>query len=188
MKAFRAVLPWITLALALAGVAAGIHTAFVKTYERGASAGADAVHKQWSDHRAASALKEAELQANYRAREQTLTQQLDQLDQSNHQELQRVENEKAAFVAGVRAGRIRLSIPIALPTAPPACNAHLGGSTADPAPAAEPAETRAELAPAAAQSLVAIADDGDTAIRDLNTCIDRYNTVRTTLNHHVQSP
>ncbi|WP_439587649.1 lysis system i-spanin subunit Rz [Hydrogenophaga sp.] len=185
MKAMRALLPWLAIALAFAGVAAGIHAAFTSTYQRGHAAGADSVHRQWSDHRAASALKEAELQAYHRAREQTLVLRLDQLDQSNHEELQRVENEKAAFIAGVRAGRIRLSIPVAHAAA---CNAHHSAASADPAAAAEPAETRAELAPAAAQSLVAIADDGDTAIRDLNTCIDRYNTVRTTLNHDVQSP
>lgn len=39
-------------------------------------------------------------------------------------------------------------------------------------------QARAELDPAAAQSLVAITADGDAAIRQLNACIDFYNQVK----------
>jgi len=39
-------------------------------------------------------------------------------------------------------------------------------------------ETRAELDPEVSQALVSITADGDSAIRELNTCIDIYNEVR----------
>lgn len=39
-------------------------------------------------------------------------------------------------------------------------------------------EERAELDGETAQSLVSITSDGDEAIRDLNQCIDKYNSVR----------
>lgn len=74
--------------------------------------------------------------------------------------------------------------PLPLPTAPKAVRP----PQIPPLPPPAPAETRAELAPAAAEALVAIVDDGDSAIRDLSACIDRYNTLRTSFNHHVQSP
>ena len=42
--------------------------------------------------------------------------------------------------------------------------------------------TTAQLDPAFAQSLVAVTDDGDTAIRKLNACIATYNQVRDMIN------
>jgi prophage endopeptidase len=42
-------------------------------------------------------------------------------------------------------------------------------------------QTNAELDREVAKSLVAITDDGDKAIRQLNACIDAYNTVYQTL-------
>ena len=83
------------------------------------------------------------------------------------------------FIAGVRSGAIRLSIPV---------RAH--GSSTTPGDTAITSgsdnQTRAELAPAAAQFLDAIASEGDDAIRQLNACIDSYNIVRE--NFHVQAP
>ena len=45
-----------------------------------------------------------------------------------------------------------------------------------------PDTATAQLDPAFAQSLVAVTDDGDTAIRKLNACIATYNQVRTMIN------
>ena len=42
-------------------------------------------------------------------------------------------------------------------------------------------ETRAELDPATAESILAVGRDGDTAIRDLNLCIDQYNAVKSAI-------
>lgn len=97
-------------------------------------------------------------------------------DQLN-QEQDDAKNERDRFNAGVRSGAVRVSIPIA------------GGqcaAVADPAPAVgNRSQARAELDGETAAALDAIAGDGDDATRQLNACIDAYNTVRDT--YHVQT-
>ena len=51
-------------------------------------------------------------------------------------------------------------------------------ATADSPASAGNTETRAELDPRIAQSLVDLTSRGDQAIRSLNTCIDQYNQMR----------
>ena len=93
------------------------------------------------------------------------------------QEQSHAKTERDRFNDDVRSGTVRLSIPIA------------GGqcaATADSAAAAgHRHQTRAELDPATAAALGAIAGDGDDATRQLNACIDAYNTMRDT--YHVQT-
>lgn len=66
--------------------------------------------------------------------------------------------------AALRAGTQRLYVDVAKPDA-----SSPTGTT----------EERAQLDPAVADSLVAITQDGDNAIRELNMCIDAYNVLRT---------
>jgi prophage endopeptidase len=74
----------------------------------------------------------------------------------------------------IASGERRLFIPVQTSCAVSA--------TADsPAPAGN-TETRAELDPRAAQSLVDLTSRGDQAIRQLNACIDSYESVRKSLN------
>ncbi len=74
-----------------------------------------------------------------------------------------------AYRAAVRAGRIRVSVP--------AARAADGSSS-------QPGEARAELDAEAALRIDAIAGEGDSAIRELNQCIDAYNEVREKVNKH----
>ena len=93
------------------------------------------------------------------------------------QEQTHAKTERDRFNADVRSGTVRLSIPVASGQCP---------ATADPVAAAgHRHQTRAELDPATAAALDAIAGDGDDATRQLNACIDAYNTVRDT--YHVQT-
>lgn len=93
-----------------------------------------------------------------------------------HKDLQNERTKHDRFVAGVRAGAIRLSIPVS------ACQ---GPESPDPAVIARSGyETRAQLTPEAGATLAAIASDGDEGIRQLNQCIDAYNTIR---GIHVQA-
>ena len=55
-------------------------------------------------------------------------------------------------------------------------------TAADTAPAVGNTETRAELDPRTAQSLIDLTSRGDQAIRQLNACIDSYTTIYQTLN------
>jgi len=54
--------------------------------------------------------------------------------------------------------------------------------TKDAAPTSGPDTATAQLDPAFAQSLVAVTDDGDLAIRKLNACIATYNQVKDMIN------
>ena len=87
------------------------------------------------------------------------------------------KTERDRFNADVRSGAVRLSIPVASGQ----CAATADSTVA----ASDQHQTRAELDPATAAALDAIAGDGDDAARQLNACIDAYNTVRDT--YHVQT-
>ncbi len=93
------------------------------------------------------------------------------------QEQTHAKTERDRFNDDVRSGAVRLSIPVA------------GGQCAagadSTAAASDQHQARAELDPATAAALDAIAGDGDDATRQLNACIDAYNTVRDT--YHVQT-
>lgn len=80
------------------------------------------------------------------------------------------DNEKRKYddlLARINRGTVRVSVPTR------ACSdvseaGHSGITDR---------ETRAELDPATAESILAVGRDGDQAIRDLNLCIDQYNAV-----------
>lgn len=74
--------------------------------------------------------------------------------------------------ADIANGTLRLSIA----TKSPVCPAN------DAAPTDGNNAARTELDPTVAQRIVAITDDGDTAIRKLNACIAVYNQVRDLIN------
>ena len=108
-----------------------------------------------------------------RAAGAALAQRADQLTQ----EQTRAKTERDYFNADVRSGAVRLSIPIA--------SAQCAATADSAAAAGHQHQARAELDPATAAALDAIAGDGDDATRQLNACIDAYNTVRDT--YHVQT-
>ncbi|WP_426075075.1 lysis system i-spanin subunit Rz [Janthinobacterium sp. DSP2-3-3] len=108
-----------------------------------------------------------------RAAGAALAQRADHLNQ----EQTHAKTDRDRFNDDVRSGAVRLSIPVASGRC---------ATTADSAVAANHRhQTRAELDPATAAALDAIAGDGDDATRQLNACIDAYNTVRDT--YHVQT-
>jgi len=98
-------------------------------------------------------------------------QQMQQAAQSQADQLRKANQDAQAQITHLRSdiasGELRLSI---------ATRSVQSGQ--DAGTASGNSETRAELDPAAAQSLVSIAGDGDNAIRQLNACIDIYNQVR----------
>ena len=93
------------------------------------------------------------------------------------QEHSHAKTERDRFNDDVRSGAVRLSIPVASGQC---------AATADTSAAAgHRNQARAELDPATAAALDTIAGEGDDATRQLNACIDAYNTVRDT--YHVQT-
>lgn len=93
------------------------------------------------------------------------------------QEQTHAKTERDRFNADVRSGAVRMSIPVA--------SGQCAATTDAAAAAGHRIEARAELDPATAAALDAIAGDGDEATRQLNACIDAYNLVRDT--YHVQT-
>lgn len=87
------------------------------------------------------------------------------LDTQHTQERERANQTNASLRADVAAGKRRLSV---------LANSCAAGSAT--APGLGHAEARAELDPAAAERIVAIANDGDDAIRQLNALQDYVRT------------
>jgi flagellar capping protein FliD len=121
-------------------------------------------------------LEIAALNAEARAKEQALISAI----QTQSTKLQKA-NQDAKLAqqkrnSDIDSGALKLRIPVQAPV----CPVH----TASDAPVAprDSVQTNAELDRETAKSLIAITDDGDKAIRQLNSCIDAYNTVYQTLN------
>jgi hypothetical protein len=78
--------------------------------------------------------------------------------------------------ADIDSGSLRLRLPVKAPV----CAVQATSDT--PTESRDSVQATAELDATIARSLVAITDDGDKAIRQLNACIDAYNTIYETLN------
>jgi hypothetical protein len=117
----------------------------------------------------------AKLNTEARQKEQALvtavTTQATQLVKANNEAKVLLQKRNLA----IDTGALKLRLPVKAPVCPVS-------ATADPAPAArDSVQTGAELDPTTARSLVAITDQGDANTRQLNACIDAYNTVYQTL-------
>ena len=110
---------------------------------------------------------EAALQAEQtaRAKEQAWQAAHNELQAKYEEEKKNAESKIAALRKRIRAGTVRLSVPAT------ACAVSQNRGTGI-------AETRAELDGKTADDLVAIAADGDEAIRKLNLCIDQYKALQ----------
>jgi hypothetical protein len=87
---------------------------------------------------------------------------------------------KANNVAKVKEDKLRTDIAsgerkLFVPVKAPECSVP---ATADSPAASGNTETRAELDPRTAQSLIDLTSRGDQAIRSLNACIDQYDQMR----------
>jgi hypothetical protein len=78
--------------------------------------------------------------------------------------------------AAIATGALRLRIPIQSPACP------VPASADAPAPSGDRVQATTELDPAFAQRIISITDQGDANTRQLNACIDAYNTAFQTLN------
>ena len=92
----------------------------------------------------------------------------------------RTSNDKARQISkerdlAIASGALRLRLPVKAPV----CPVHTATDT--PAESRDSVQTSAELDGETAKSLVAITDQGDANTRQLNACIDAYNSVYQTL-------
>ncbi|WJR24946.1 lysis system i-spanin subunit Rz [Pseudomonas asiatica] len=112
----------------------------------------------------AATQRNAELEAATASRRNTIRLLAD-LDTQHTQERERANQTNAGLRADVAAGKRRLSVLATSCAAGSATAAGVGH-----------AEARAELDPAAAERIVAIANDGDDAIRQLNALQEYVRT------------
>ncbi|MCE0946443.1 lysis system i-spanin subunit Rz [Pseudomonas asiatica] len=112
----------------------------------------------------AATQRNAELEAATASRRNTIRLLAD-LDTQHTQERERANQTNAGLRADVAAGKRRLSVLATSCAAGSATAAGVGH-----------AEARAELDPAAAERIVAIANDGDDAIRQLSALQDYVRT------------
>lgn len=112
---------------------------------------------------------------NAKARE--TEQRMGEVAQTYAQTLRKANNvakaKETKLRSDIASGERKLFIPVkapecAIPTA----------ADATPADGDNSGETRAELSGQVSESLIAIASEGDTAIRKLNACIESYETLR----------
>ena len=92
----------------------------------------------------------------------------------------RTSNEKARQISkerdlAIASGALRLRLPVKAPVCP------VYTATDTPATPRDSVQASAELDGETAKSLVAITDQGDANTRQLNACIDAYNSVYQTL-------
>jgi len=76
----------------------------------------------------------------------------------------------------IDSGALRLRLPVKAPV----CSVQATSDT--PTEPRDSVQATAELDRETAKDLIAITEDGDTAIRQLNACIDAYNNIYQTLN------
>ena len=115
-------------------------------------------------------------QTDARDTESGLRKDLETLQAHAAQENENAKAREDALVESVRNGNRRLSVVARCPAGPTA-----GGSSAS-ASGGGAALSRAELAPEAADRILAIGRDGDRNTRERNLCVESYESVRARLN------
>ena len=137
------------------------------------SAAGSGYYKGKHDENTRQQVEIAALNAKARETEQAMV----QVAQTYGQTLRKANNvakvKEDKLRADIVSGQRKLFIPVkapdcAVPTTPDAA----------PADGDNSGEARAELSGQVSESLIAIASEGDTAIRKLNACIDSYETLR----------
>lgn len=178
---------WIVGVLLCAALATLAFIGAAQIHKAGHRAGAAEVQARWDRHQSHQIAQLAADLLEEKQRADTLQIQLYELEATRQSENDHAQAEHDDLRLRLRTGAVRLSVPTVA-----ACPAQLGAGDVPQgaAPAGQPAQARAELDPATADRVLTITRDGDSAIRDLNACIDRYDTVRAALNaaRDVQSP
>lgn len=152
--------PWVILGFVLA-----MGTAFSGGYYKGK----DSEYQRQQ-------LEIAALNAKARETEQAMA----QVAQTYGEQLRKANNVAKAKENQLRSalndGSLRLRIPVKAPT----CPSLSVPETATVASGSDSGTASAELDRQAADALIAIAAEGDAAIRKLNTCLEAYETMRNT--------
>jgi len=128
-------------------------------------------HQGYAERDSETAVQIAKLNAENAQKTNTLVQQISDKDAELQKEKTNAKKEIAKRDADIATGKLQLYVK----TAP--------NSSCSNAPSTSGSDSSyARIDPAFAESLVRITDDGDSAIRKLNACLQIYNQVRTMIN------
>jgi prophage endopeptidase len=128
-------------------------------------------HEGYAERDAETAIQIAKINADNQQKTNSLVQQVADKDAELQKEKDDAKKQIAKRDADIATGKLRLYVKT------------VGNTTCPDAPTSSGSDTAtAQLDPKTAQSLVAITDEGDTAIRKLNACIATYQTVRNMIN------
>ena len=128
----------------------------------GHSRGAAGVQAEWDADRARLNTQLLAQERSARAAEQQHTQALAAIDAKYHEDERNAQLETDRLRAQLRAGAVRLSVPVVAGS----CSLSATGAGAGSGDGAE----RADIQPAAADDLVALAADADAVVRQLSAC------------------
>ena len=128
-------------------------------------------HQGYSERDAEMSVQIAKLNAENQQKTNILVQQISDKDAELQKEKCNAKKEIAKRDADIASGKLQLYVK----TTPNSnCSNAPTTSGSDP--------SYARIDPAFAENLVRITDDGDSAIRKLNACLQIYNQVRTMIN------
>lgn len=150
-----ALIRWMAGALAVLALLAGI-------WWHGHSRGAAGVQAEWDADRARLNTKLLAQERSVRAAEQQHAQALAAIDAKYQENERNAQLETDRLRAQLRAGTVRLSVPVVAGS----CRLPATGAGAGSGDGAE----RADIQPAAADDLVALAADADAVVRQLSAC------------------
>ena len=112
----------------------------------------------------------AALNAKARETEQNMTKVANTYAETLRKSQNAARTKETKLRADVASGALRLSIP----TQSPVCSTSVTPATTGD----NSGETRTELSGQVSETLIAIASEGDAAIRKLNQCIQTYETLK----------
>lgn len=138
-------------------------------------------HKGWMERDGEMQLEIARKNNEARAKEQALTEQINDVNKTLAEANNALEKESSALQRAIRAGRVRLPAPSCVPANPsaPAVTGDRDQAPSQPDRAPDPA---ADAERATLEAIAAIVAQGDKNTAQLNACIDAYNEVRNILN------
>jgi hypothetical protein len=147
--------PWVILSIVLAIVGS-----FGSGYWKGSN-----------DEEAQQQIEIAALNAKARETEQAMAQVAQTYGQTLRKANDVAKIKENKLRNDIVSSKLKLFVPVQAPECP------VPATEATPAPSGD-TETRAELDPRIAESLVDLTSRGDQAIRSLNACIDTYEEMR----------
>ena len=134
------------------------------------SAAGGGYYKGKHDENTRQQVEIAALNAKARETEQNMAKVANTYAETLRKSQNAARTKETKLRADVASGALRLSIPTQSPLCSPSVTPATAGDNSG--------ETRTELSGQVSESLIAIASEGDAAIRKLNQCIQTYETLK----------